>query len=120
MLYYSMLSHITLCACVRELLRQLSHIPVYALHHNENFLPRAMGSGLAMYNGVSQQFLQALHIYSTDTFVNKTHFTLKLIIKYPMVRKHLSGAKQKKVCQIGLSLINGRVSIFYDCNPLKH
>lgn len=85
--------------CVRELLRQLLRIPVYALHHNENFLPRSMGSRLAVYNSISQEFLQALHICNTGIFVNKTHFTLQLIVKYLMVRKHLSNTKQKRVCQ---------------------
>lgn len=37
-------------------------LPVYSLHHDEYFLPGTVGSWLPVYNGISQQLLQALHV----------------------------------------------------------
>lgn len=47
--------------------RKTEHVilPVNTLDHNENFLPGSVGSGLPVYDGISEKFLQALHVYDT-------------------------------------------------------
>lgn len=49
------------CVCVYT-----GHVilPVNTLHHDENFLPGSVGSGLPVYDGISEKFLQALHVYN--------------------------------------------------------
>lgn len=42
-------------------------LPVDSLHHDEDFLPGTVRSWLPVYNGISQQLLQALHVYDTES-----------------------------------------------------
>lgn len=52
--------YVFMCARVRLLC-----IPVNSLHQNENFLPGSVSSRLTVHDSVSQQLLQALHVYNT-------------------------------------------------------
>lgn len=41
----------------------LSRVPVNSFYQDENLFPGSVCSGLAMDYGISQEFLQTLHVY---------------------------------------------------------